>query len=349
MPLSKVVSNSLSLTTLAASGAATLSSSLGVAGVTTFAAGTAALPSITTSGDTNTGIFFPAADTIAFSEGGAEAMRIDSSGNVGIGTNAPATKIEIKGSGVSFTVNNTDTAAYATSKILFNNTSVGSSIATIIAQRSISTSGGFLIFNTNTDAGVDTERVRIDSNGTVGIGTTNNVANARSTIALPQGAGNEAPLGLVHGPYSHRVGPVSNGAFVVYRASDNVGQYQTYGATSWTATSDERLKTNLKPIENGISKVNSLRSVIGRFKTDDESVSRSFLIAQDVQAVLPEAVSVGLDGMLGVQYTEVIPLLVAAIKEQQALITAQSATITALTDRVDTQAADIAELKTKIA
>jgi len=50
-----------------------------------FADGTAAAPSITNDGDTNTGIFFPAADTIAFAEGGAEAMRIDSSGRVGIG------------------------------------------------------------------------------------------------------------------------------------------------------------------------------------------------------------------------------------------------------------------------
>jgi len=57
---------------------------LSATGVTTVQAGTAALPAITTSGDTNTGIFFPAADTIAFSEGGAEAMRIDSSGNVTI-------------------------------------------------------------------------------------------------------------------------------------------------------------------------------------------------------------------------------------------------------------------------
>ena len=47
-----------------------------------FVAGTAALPAITTTGDTNTGMFFPAADTIAFAEGGAEVMRIDSSGIV---------------------------------------------------------------------------------------------------------------------------------------------------------------------------------------------------------------------------------------------------------------------------
>ena len=51
-----------------------------------FVAGTAALPAITTAGDTNTGIFFPAADTIAFSEGGTESMRIDSSGNLLVGT-----------------------------------------------------------------------------------------------------------------------------------------------------------------------------------------------------------------------------------------------------------------------
>ncbi len=50
-----------------------------------FVAGTAALPAITTTGDTNTGIFFPAADTIAFAEGGAERIRIDSDGNLLVG------------------------------------------------------------------------------------------------------------------------------------------------------------------------------------------------------------------------------------------------------------------------
>jgi hypothetical protein len=50
-----------------------------------FAAGSAASPSITFTGDTNTGIFSPGADTIGFAEGGAEIARFDSSGNFGIG------------------------------------------------------------------------------------------------------------------------------------------------------------------------------------------------------------------------------------------------------------------------
>ena len=57
-----------------------------------FGAGSVSLPSITTSGDTNTGLFFPAADTIAFAEGGAESMRITAAGEVLIGTTTAASK-----------------------------------------------------------------------------------------------------------------------------------------------------------------------------------------------------------------------------------------------------------------
>jgi len=53
---------------------------LSASGVATFSAGTAALPAITTTGDTNTGIYFPAADTIAFTEGGVERLRINANG-----------------------------------------------------------------------------------------------------------------------------------------------------------------------------------------------------------------------------------------------------------------------------
>jgi hypothetical protein len=52
-------------------------------------AGTAAAPVITKNDDLNTGIFFPAADTIAFAEGGSEAARIDDAGRLLVGTSTP--------------------------------------------------------------------------------------------------------------------------------------------------------------------------------------------------------------------------------------------------------------------
>jgi hypothetical protein len=90
-----------------------ITSALNVGGVATFSAGTAAAPSITTTGDTNTGIFFPAADTIAFTEGGVEAMRINSSANVGIGATTPSNtagfsrQLQIEGTTAALTLSGT--------------------------------------------------------------------------------------------------------------------------------------------------------------------------------------------------------------------------------------------------
>jgi hypothetical protein len=78
-------SGTTTIVSITSAGAA-VTGTLSASGVSTFSAGSAGAPAITTAGDTNTGMFFPAADTIAFSEGGSEAMRIDSSGNVMIGT-----------------------------------------------------------------------------------------------------------------------------------------------------------------------------------------------------------------------------------------------------------------------
>jgi len=66
-----------------------------VVGVTTVAAGSTAAPSISPTGDSDTGIFFPSADTIAFGEGGAEALRIDSSGRVGLSSTSPKVSLDL--------------------------------------------------------------------------------------------------------------------------------------------------------------------------------------------------------------------------------------------------------------
>jgi hypothetical protein len=63
--------------------------------VGTFGLGTVGAPSITFTGDTNTGWWSPAADTLAASTAGAERMRIDSSGNIGVGTLNPTSKLYI--------------------------------------------------------------------------------------------------------------------------------------------------------------------------------------------------------------------------------------------------------------
>jgi hypothetical protein len=105
----------------------------------------------------------------------------------------------------------------------------------------------------------------------------------------------------------------NNQAYVI--AGGSGGVTLASAATAWAAVSDETLKTDLAPIQSGAEKVGSLRAVTGRYKTDAESMSRSFLIAQDVQKVLPEAVSTDADGTLSLRYTEVIPLMVAAIQE----------------------------------
>lgn len=70
----------------------TINGTTGVSGVD----GSASTPAVRGS-DTNTGVFYPAADVIAFTTNGTEDMRIDSSGNVGIGTTTPANRLDVNG------------------------------------------------------------------------------------------------------------------------------------------------------------------------------------------------------------------------------------------------------------
>jgi hypothetical protein len=94
-------------------------------------------------------------------------------------------------------------------------------------------------------------------------------------------------------------------------------------ATAFHTTSDERLKENIETIENPLHTLDAIRGVAFNFKenparTDlDSHHRRAGVLAQDVQKVLPEAVTSGPDGYLSVDYNALIPVLIEAVKEQQ--------------------------------
>jgi hypothetical protein len=131
----------------------------------------------------------------------------------------------------------------------------------------------------------------------------------------------------------------SSNTFAIQNQQNNSGPGVTLtdGATSWGTTSDERKKDIIGNINNALAKLADWRSVYFKYKNDtQEDPQRVGLIAQEVQATLPEAVSIEPDeiGTLQLRYTETIPLLVAAIQELNAKVDAQTKRITDLEEQV---------------
>ena len=287
-------------------------------------------------------------DKITFYTGStpSERMRITTAGLVGIGTTSPDTLLHVRkatAAGASTTGTNQCT--------IENNGAVGVSLITPTANQAtirhstaldqtsssitFDGTGRFMAFNTVAGA----ERMRINNNGNVLIGTTANLGSSgRVNILSADGVATLMELRYNNAAAGERwIHAIdSNNGYFMYN-HNSVGVTVTNGQTSWSAVSDERLKTDLKPIENAVDKVNQLRSVTGRYNSDEEGKSRSFLIAQDIQKVLPEAVSMSKfpnsedeTEYLTASYTDVIPLLVAAIKEQQTIIASLTSRIEAL-------------------
>jgi hypothetical protein len=290
---------------------------------------------------------------IIFQQAGAERMRINTSGNVGIGTSSPTVKLDVRG---------TSNTAASTIQI------VGNSVSSLLLGQNadggvIRGQGGnnALTFWTgglgDTGAGQSgSENMRIDSSGNLLVGTTTDYSTGKvvSYAGTSPNPTSSPPVGFSYvaagsfgggyllsdtgaGGGSQKAAMwLQSGAFYIGTATTGAmtqGVYLANAGTSWTSASDERIKENLIPITDAINKVLTLRSVTGNYISDVSKKSRSFLIAQDVQKVLPEAVATNNPDELGLSYTEVIPLLVAAIKEQQALITQLTTRLTALENK----------------
>ena len=245
--------------------------------VVTTGTGTAASPAIVPTGDSNTGVFFPAADTIAFSEGGAEAMRIDSSGNVGIGTTSPATKLSVvasANSGINVT-NGTMTG------IFFNSSD------TSIAIGSTSNHPVTLFSN-------NAERLRIDSSGNVLIGTTS--ADFAAGVGVKFAASATTPVVSTVLDTS----PLSN-TYILYNTNATNNGYRFYvasngGVANFSANnanlSDERLKTNINLSGNYLDKICSIPVRTFNYKDQGEDTEKTIgVIAQEVEAHIPELVN----------------------------------------------------------
>jgi hypothetical protein len=181
-----------------------------------FPAGAEATPSISTTGDNDTGIWFPAANTVAVSTAGSERMRIDSAGNVGIGTSSPTFPLHILGEVRSqhpsfprFSWRDTGGAAdekawqmYANAGSLAIAALNDAENAQVIALGIVRSGTNISETYHNSDIHVfrnsaGTERMRIDSSGNVGIGTSSFGTSAAGVIGIGNGtAPSTSPAGM---------------------------------------------------------------------------------------------------------------------------------------------------------
>jgi len=87
-------------------------------------------------------------------------------------------------------------------------------------------------------------------------------------------------------------------------------------AISFFYSSDERLKKGITTLSGSLEKILNLRGVQFKWKNGDDAENIGF-IAQEVEKVVPQVVKDGSDGLKSVEYGNIVPLLVEAMKEQQ--------------------------------
>jgi len=237
---------------------------LSATGITTVAAGSAALPAIvSTTGTADTGLWFPAADTVAASTAGTERLRLDSSGNLGIGTTSPSATLDIKHAD--------QTTGYWESKGLLIRDVTTANVGIGIYSR-----GPTEHYITSLDDDVNSYLI-------LGVRKSSSV-NQVDAITI-RGSGNVG-IGKADPNYKLEI------------VTDSAGKPGVGGL--WTVVSDERIKSNIVPanLNRCYEIVKSVPLKHFGFApgvyTDDQIQDKHNLgwIAQDVQKVFKNAVSV---------------------------------------------------------
>ena len=178
------------------------------------------------------------------------------------------------------------------------------------------TAGGTTSSVSISDAVLSTEQVQdiiggmVSSNTETGIGVTYNDSTGKLDFSVTA------------------AGVVTAGSNLSYSGSTlNVASSPTFSGTvtaaDFNSTSDERLKTNVETIADAGSKVAALRGV--NFDWKESGAKTMGVIAQEVEAVIPEVVATDDEGMKSVNYQAMVGLLIEAVKELQAKVDAHEA------------------------
>lgn len=285
----------------------TINGTTGIAGVD----GSATTPAFQGT-DTNTGLFY-GTDIVGIATGGSERVRVDSSGNVGIGASSPDALLTV------------NTIAS------FGDGAVGT--PSIAHKGDLNTGFWFPAADTIASSTGGSERMRIDSSGNVFVATTSQIDQGLICASY----NGQAKQGIV----LKDTNATLNGSYMYFINSSGslAGQIQHNGTTtvSYVTSSDYRLKENVTPMVNALNKIAKLKPVTYTWKNTNGEQGEGF-IAHELAEVCPLAVSgkkdeVNEDGSIksqGIDTSFLVATLTAAIQELSAKVDAQQQEINAL-------------------
>jgi len=266
-----------------------------------------------------------------------QAMTLDASGNLAIGSTSATAKLHVYGANTA--------SAYAQTALIQENIYPNSAFPSMAFQTwaggnayksAVGGNGTDLCFYTSSTYGVDpTERARIDSSGNLLVGKTSTSDTVIGTIQQSTGRIASAMAATVNGIDTLTCYSTGAAAYRFY-----VGMGGTVYATNTTISSlsDQRHKENIRNLNVGLAEVMALKPRLFDWKEGkgaDIKNARGF-IAQEFEEVFPDLIDEwkdpapeGEEPYKSVRQ-DLIPVLVKAIQEQQALIQTLTARITAL-------------------